>query len=60
VLNATTTIRASVHDVEITLLISLSLVILVVFLFLRAHARRSFRASPCRFRCSAPSAACTF
>ena len=36
VLNATTTIRASVHDVEITLLISLSLVILVVFLFLRS------------------------
>jgi multidrug efflux pump len=36
VLNATTTIRASVHDVEITLLISLALVILVVFLFLRS------------------------
>jgi multidrug efflux pump len=33
--NATTTIRASVHDVELTLLISMSLVILVVFLFLR-------------------------
>jgi multidrug efflux pump len=31
----TTTIRASVHDVEITLLISVVLVILVVFLFLR-------------------------
>ena len=36
VLNATTTIRASVHDVEFTLLISLVLVILVVFLFLRS------------------------
>src|SRR5207253_5071744 len=35
VLNATTTIRASVRDVEFTLLISLALVILVVFLFLR-------------------------
>ncbi len=35
VLDRTTTIRASVHDVEITLLISISLVILVVFLFLR-------------------------
>jgi len=36
VLNATTTIRASVDDVEMTLLISLGLVILVVFLFLRS------------------------
>jgi multidrug efflux pump len=34
-LDRTTTIRASVHDVEITLLISVVLVILVVFLFLR-------------------------
>src|SRR5581483_10624507 len=31
----TTTIRASVHDVEITLVISISLVIMVVFIFLR-------------------------
>ncbi len=35
VLDRTTTIRASVRDVEITLLISISLVILVVFFFLR-------------------------
>ena len=35
VVNATRTIRASVRDVEITLLISISLVILVVFVFLR-------------------------
>ncbi len=35
VMDRTTTIRSSVHDVEITLLISISLVILVVFLFLR-------------------------
>jgi multidrug efflux pump len=35
VLDRTTTIRASVHDVELTLLISIMLVILVVFLFLR-------------------------
>ncbi len=35
VLDRTTTIRASVHDVEVTLLISIVLVILVVFLFLR-------------------------
>ncbi|HSV14367.1 MAG TPA: multidrug efflux RND transporter permease subunit [Tepidisphaeraceae bacterium] len=35
VMDRTTTIRASVHDVEITLLISIGLVILVVFFFLR-------------------------
>ena len=35
VLDRTTTIRASVRDVERTLIISISLVILVVFLFLR-------------------------
>src|SRR6202047_3135596 len=36
-MDSTTTIRASVHDVEITLLISISLVILVVFAFLRSY-----------------------
>ncbi len=36
VLDRTTTIRASVHDVELTLLISIVLVILVVFVFLRS------------------------
>jgi multidrug efflux pump len=35
VLDRTTTVRASVHDIEITLLISVILVILVVFAFLR-------------------------
>ncbi len=35
VMDSTTTIRASVHDVEITLIISILLVILVVFVFLR-------------------------
>jgi len=35
VLDRTTTIRASVNDVEMTLLISIGLVIVVVFLFLR-------------------------
>jgi multidrug efflux pump len=35
-LDQTTTIRASVHDVELTLIISIALVILVVFLFLRS------------------------
>jgi multidrug efflux pump len=41
VLNATTTIRASVQNVELTLLISIGLVILVVFFFLRS-ARSTF------------------
>ena len=36
VLNATTTIRASVRDIELTMLISIGLVILVVFVFLRS------------------------
>ena len=36
VLNTTTTIRASVEGIQITLLISIALVILVVFLFLRS------------------------
>ena len=35
-MDRTTTIRASVHDVQITLFISICLVILVVFLFLRS------------------------
>ncbi|HTZ37910.1 MAG TPA: efflux RND transporter permease subunit [Stellaceae bacterium] len=35
-LDRTTTIRASLHDVEITLVISIGLVILVVFAFLRS------------------------
>ncbi len=35
VMDRTTTIRASVHDIEITILISVALVILVVFVFLR-------------------------
>jgi multidrug efflux pump len=39
--DATRTIRASVRDVEITLLIAISLVILVVFVFLRS-ARSTF------------------
>ena len=40
-MDQTVTIRASVHDVEITLLISVVLVILVVFVFLRS-ARTTF------------------
>ena len=41
VLDQTTTIRASVHDVERTLLISIGLVIIVVFVFLR-NVRTTF------------------
>jgi multidrug efflux pump len=37
VIDRTTTIRASIHDVEITLLVSVVLVILVVFVFLRNY-----------------------
>jgi multidrug efflux pump len=33
--NRTTTIRASVHDIEITMLVTVALVIMVIFLFLR-------------------------
>jgi hydrophobe/amphiphile efflux-1 (HAE1) family protein len=36
IIDRTTTIRSSIHDVEITLLISVALVILVVFVFLRS------------------------
>jgi multidrug efflux pump len=35
ILDRTPTIRASIHDVEITLIISIALVVLVVFIFLR-------------------------
>src|ERR1700737_4218012 len=37
IIDRTTTIRASIHDVEITLIISVILVILVVFVFLRNY-----------------------
>ena len=38
VLDRTTTVRASVHDIEVTLIVSVILVILVVFAFLRRSA----------------------
>ena len=51
VMDRTTTIRASVQDIEITLMISVVLVILVVFVFpAQRCAPPSFPASPCRFR----------
>ena len=46
-MDRTTTIRASVHDVQFTLVISIGLVILVVFVFLR---RRAGHAHPERRR----------
>ena len=50
-LDRTVTIRASVHDVERTLILSIVLVVLVVFLFLRdPRATISFRVLPFRFR----------
>ena len=55
VLDRTTTIRASVSDVERTLVISIGLVILVVFVFLRNGRATLIPASPCRSRSSAPS-----
>ncbi len=51
----TGTIRSSVRDVEITMAISVLLVVLVVFLFLRNGRAAIIRASPCRSRSSAPS-----
>ena len=46
----TTTIRASLREVERALLISVALVILVVFLFLRNVRATLIPASPCRCR----------
>ena len=46
----TETIRASLRDVERTLLIAIALVVLVVFLALRNGAPRWYRASRCRCR----------
>ena len=35
IVDRTTTIKASVHDVEFTLLLTIALVVMVIFLFLR-------------------------
>ena len=59
VMDRTTTIRASVHDVELTLLISIALVILVVFLFLRNVRATLIPGVAVPSRWSAPSASCT-
>ena len=36
IMDRTLTIRASVHDVQFTLMLSISLVVMVIFLFLRS------------------------
>ena len=57
VLDRTLSIRASVNDVEKTLIISILLVVLVVFVFLReGRATVIPSRSPCRSRSWAPSA----
>ena len=52
----TTTIRASVKDVQFELMLAVALVVLVIFLFLRTLAATVIPASRCRSRSSAPSA----
>jgi hydrophobic/amphiphilic exporter-1 (mainly G- bacteria), HAE1 family len=49
----TQTIRASVRDVQFTLLLTIALVVMVIFVFLRNVWGRPFRASLCRLRYSA-------
>jgi len=44
----TTAIQASVNDVEFELLLTVALVVMVIFLFLRSLYRRSFPAWRCR------------
>jgi len=46
----TETIRASVADVQFELMLTIGLVVMVIFLFLRNLRRRSFPALPCRCR----------
>jgi len=53
VTDRTTSIRASVRDVEFELLLAIALVVMVIFLFLRSLAQPSSRVS--LFRC--PSSA---
>jgi HAE1 family hydrophobic/amphiphilic exporter-1 len=54
----TQTIRASVADVQLTLLLTVALVVAVIFVFLRTSGPRSFPASRCPCRCSAPARSC--
>jgi multidrug efflux pump len=52
----TTTIRASVRDVEFELMLTIALVVMVIFLFLRNLAATIIPRSQCRCRSWAPSA----
>ena len=55
----TTTIRASVRDVEFTLALTIALVVMVIFVFLAQPLGHDHsRASPCRSPCSAPARSC--
>jgi multidrug efflux pump subunit AcrB len=55
ILDRTRTIRASVHEVEFTLVLTVCLVILVILLFLRNAWATIIPASPSPWRCSARS-----
>jgi len=54
VANRTTTIKASVEDVERTLALTIALVVMVIFLFLRNAWATIIRESRCRWPCSVP------
>ncbi len=54
----TVTIRASVKDVQFELMLTIALVVLVIFLFLRTIAATIILPSPCRSPSWAPSASC--
>ena len=51
----TTTIRASVDDVQFSLILTIALVVMVIFLFLRSARATLFRRWRCRCRSSARS-----
>ena len=46
----TTSIQASVDDVEFEMMLTIGLVVMVIFLFLRSCTQLSFPASPCPCR----------
>jgi multidrug efflux pump len=52
----TTTIRASVEDVQFELVLAMALVVMVIFVFLRSLPATMIPAWRCRCRWSAPSA----
>ena len=58
VMERTTTIRASLREVERALAISIALVVVVVFAFLRSGRATIIQRSRCQYRCSALSLRC--